>query len=86
MHSLQVDNDKILHFNRPAGMSGGEEGASQICVPGDLQEELIKYAHEKGGHMGVLATTGQILSRFYFPQMKKRVTEILQTYITTPGR
>ena len=53
-------------------------GQSVICVPDVLQNQVIKTAHETGGHQGLEQTCARLREKTFFPHMRKRVWEFLK--------
>jgi hypothetical protein len=47
----------------------------QTCLPKHLLETAIEYVHKRTAHQGVAATTDKLRNAFFFPFMKKEVSE-----------
>ncbi|XP_042899321.2 uncharacterized protein [Parasteatoda tepidariorum] len=70
MDGLIYHKDKILN-----------ESVMQLVLPKCRQNKVLKLAHESvfGGHMGVRKTKERIKYSFYWPNMRKDITEFVQT-------
>ncbi|XP_036325533.1 uncharacterized protein K02A2.6-like [Rhagoletis pomonella] len=58
------------------------QGSSPLlCVPGEMQENVIRMIHEKIGHLGVEKCYEQIRKACWFEHMKERINRFIQNCI-----
>ena len=77
LSELIISEDGLLCRRRPQSL-GASRHPIVRCLPADLQDRVIKRAHEEGGHMASLSTTERIRTRFYFPSMRREVEAFIQ--------
>lgn len=55
----------------------------QLVIPASHREEILRMHHDSptGGHYGIERTIQKILSKYYFPNMRKYVTAYLKSCI-----
>ena len=73
---LWVSKEGLLRLSNP---QLPEATSGVICVPEDLQDEVIKVTHLTCGHKGITATLHQLELQVYFPAMQKRISEVLRS-------
>ena len=78
-----VQNDILMRKWRPPDVSAENEWAvkHQIVIPKVYRYEMLSLAHEipLAGHLGSKKTLHKILEYFYWPSMRKDVTEFCRT-------
>ncbi len=74
---LCINKEGVLQYLKPQASS---VAASPLitCLPKDLWDQVIRVAHETGGHMGITATLNRVRQHFFFPAMKREVAAVLQ--------
>ena len=74
-----VQNDILMRKWRPPDVSAEDEWAvkHQIVIPKVYHYEMLSLAHETplAGHLGSKKMLNKILEHFYWPSMRKDVTE-----------
>ena len=78
-----VQNDILMRKWRPPDVSAEDEWAvkHQIVIPKVYRYEMLSLAHETplAGHLGSKKTLHKILEHFYWPSVRKDVTEFCRT-------
>ena len=81
-----VQNDILMRKWRSPDVSAEDEWAvkHQIVIPKVYRYEMLSLARETplAGHLGLKKTLHKILEHFYWPSMRKDVTEFCRTYHT----
>ncbi|MCP4458083.1 MAG: hypothetical protein GY816_08685, partial [Cytophagales bacterium] len=74
---LKVESDILYRMWHPTRK--GETPKWLICVPHNLQIEVVKLCHDipASGHLGFIKTLARIRARFYFPRM----STLVQLYV-----
>lgn len=77
---ISFSRSLIVHIEHQSGLSdfswGGsrlwkrdeENGLDFICVPGDRVKEILKAAHDDGGHWGAESTQMKVHRKFFWPK------------------
>ena len=71
--SLNSENLIIRTITDPTG-----DPLTKLCVPLKLQTQIVKEAHEQGGHMGINVTEERVKNNFHFPRIRDVITETIQ--------
>ncbi len=74
---LSLNRDGVLQFLKPQTTNIARSPVV-ACLPRDLWDQVIRIAHETGGHMGINTTLDRVRQHFYFPHMKQEVAAVLQ--------
>ena len=78
-----LNNDVLMRKWRPLDASPDDEWrlVNQIVVPKIYRTEILRIAHDTplGGHLGVNKTYQKILNHFYWPGLKRDVSEYCKT-------
>jgi len=69
---LYLDRNELLRRHQTAGVQGKGE-CGRVCLPRELWEEAMAYAHASAAHQGRDVTLQRLQPTFYFPAMKKEV-------------
>ena len=76
-------NDGVLmRAYRPANLPPLDVWAEthQVVLPGSVREEVIKLAHDgPSGHLGIKKTYSKILTHFFWPGMKKQISNYIKS-------
>uniref|UniRef100_A0A8C5CMY1 Gypsy retrotransposon integrase-like protein 1 n=1 Tax=Gadus morhua TaxID=8049 RepID=A0A8C5CMY1_GADMO len=51
----------------------------QIVLPSKLRETVLRWAHDDSGHWGVRKTYNRVLKHFFWPKLKRDVSEYVKT-------
>ena len=73
--ALWVDEEGLLRYADSSHPSTVQNGV--ICIPWELQDELIITTHKLIGHKGIEATLSQVLQQGHFPGVRRRVRDIV---------
>lgn len=63
----------------PCGELGMKNPVFQVVVPLKFRHLVLKLSHDDAGHMGVRKTYDRILRYFFWPKLKKDVSEYIKT-------
>ena len=78
-----ICNGVLMRKWRPPNISADEEWnvANQVVVPKPYQSHIIGLAHDipMAGHLGVTKTYNRILQHFYWPNLRRSVSEYCKT-------
>ena len=78
-HSLGL-LDGVLVKEGPA--TAGLRRRRQLCVPERLRDEVVRWAHELGGHQAARKTAARVLQRYYFPGAMAAAEEWTESCLT----
>ena len=73
----------LLH--RLSKRSSGEV-VSQLVLPKEFREIVLKAMHDDLGHLGVERTVDQVRSRFFWPKMAKDVEQYIKNQLQTNSK
>ena len=78
---LHISSTDILYRTNP-------EVGSQIVVPSKLIPEILRLAHDEhlAGHQGSKKTLLRVLSRFWWPTVRKDVENYTQSFTVCAER
>jgi His(2)-Cys(2) zinc finger. len=78
-----VKHGVLMRKWRPANVPATEDWSVvyQIVLPKSYRSEVLKLAHEvpMGGHLGINKTCDKIMRHFYWPRIRKEVSEFCKT-------
>ena len=72
---LFLDDSHLLRYSDPLRK---ESKKGVLCIPAQLQREVVWAAHRLAGHRGTMATAERVLSHAHFPGIVKLVREMVQ--------
>ena len=52
-----------------------------LCVPKEMEENIIRMVHEKIGHLGTEKCYSEILKNYWFSNMREKITKFIQNCI-----
>lgn len=73
---LNISSEGILQYRRKNAIY--QDGRELVCIPSEMQDQVIKQAHREGGHCGINNTTERLHRIVYFPRMSSEVTDVLK--------
>jgi transposase InsO family protein len=73
---LWIDEMKLLRYVDHLRQDQDDK-TGVICIPSQLQREVVWIAHRVAGHRGVNATVERVISHGHFPGVMKMVREML---------
>ncbi len=73
--ALWLDEEGLLRYTDNTHPSSDQNAV--ICIPWELQEELVIVTHKLIGHKGIEATLSQVLQQGHFPGVRKKVREVV---------
>ncbi len=77
LRDLEVADDGCLYRLLPDNTDLAWTRDRVVCVPADMQDDVIRYFHTIGGHQGRDSTLDRIRSWGYFPHMKASVSHFI---------
>lgn len=54
-----------------------EDGTKLLCIPGELEDNIIRVAHEKVGHQSVDKTCNKISRLYWITNLRQKVTRFI---------
>ena len=76
---LYEDENEVIKRLLPEGSDLAWVRDSVVCVPEALQDQLIRYCHEAGGHQARDATWNRAKEFAFFPGMRASIEHYVQT-------
>ena len=78
-HGYCLDNGLLVRRWVPCGEFGVGDAIVQIVAPAKFRNMVLQMAHFQSGHMGVRKTYDRILRYFFWPRLKKDVSDYIRT-------
>ena len=78
-HGYCLDNGLLVRRWVPCGEFGVGNAIVQIVAPAKFRKMVLQMAHDQSGHMGVRKTYDRILRYFFWPRLKKDVSDYIRT-------
>ena len=72
----------LMRAYRPAHLLPSDTWAEthQLVLPESIREEVIKLAHDgQAGHLGMKKTYSKIMTHFFWPGMKKQISNYIKS-------
>ena len=72
----------LMRLHRPTHLLPTDTWAEthQVVLPASVREKVIKLAHDgPSGHLGIKKTYSKILNNFFWPGMRKQITQYIKS-------
>ena len=78
-HGYFLQNDLLVRKWVPCDSDFVGEPVFQVVVPDKFRDTVLKIAHDESGHLGVRKTYDRVLRGFFWPKLKRDVSNYVKT-------